>query len=120
MKRARRDLPLLFTAAGLLLAPVFAWLWLSQSANARREATLATVPEFPSRQSAEKRRSGARARALVRLDAGVAIPPEAPRTQQFVDPLASFLAAPAPSLGVVQVNALLNTPLLAKIREYVP
>lgn len=109
----RRDLTMLLAALVLvLLGAAGWWLWNAQAREARAEV-LARVPPFPSQQSGPQ---GHR-RVAVSLDASVAAP-SGPRPVN--DKLAAFATAPSENLAVVQVNALVNTPLFAKLKACLP
>lgn len=119
MKR-KSDLRLVLCALLLLIASAVGWLWLSAGSRERREATLATVPGFPAPgQPLAMRRTTLTARAPAPFK-----PPEqlgpAPRPSAPVDRLNNFALAKTRMVGVVQLNALLNTPLFDKLRECMP
>lgn len=123
-ERSRRDL-LTLGLAVLLLAAVVGGFWLSSSrAKEKRRAVLAGVPQFPARGQAPSRPSGAPARPAPPL--AKAAPPPAPdagtppRAAPPVDRLTSFVLAPASTVTVVQLNALLNTPLYERLRQCLP
>ena len=121
-KAKRRDLRAALIAVLLLLACGALWVWTSSDARDRRQAALSSVPDFPSRgqPASHARRPLAQAPRLppppvLRADAGQPPPP-----RQRIDSMTSFVLHPAHTIGVVNVNALLNTPLFAKIKECLP
>ena len=121
-RRRRSDLPLLVAAAFLLLVPAIAWVLLSVSARTRREVTLASVPAFPARGQGGPD-GGIAPETFPRPRPAVATarapppprPAPAPRS-----PLAPFLSSRSEDVAVVQINALLNTPLFERIKECLP
>jgi len=119
--RARRDLRTAGAAILLLALCGGIWLWMSATASEHREKVLATVPAFPVRgQDQQSRR--ARPAAAPQERAPDRAPPPAPEPAQpaRTDPITSFVLKPAPYVALVHVNALLNTPLFARIKECVP
>jgi hypothetical protein len=119
--RTRRDLRSAAAAVALLTLCGGLWLWLSATASERREKVLAAVPSFPARgQDSQPRRPAARFQSA---PARLAPPPVAdpkPAHPARADPIDAFVLKPAPYLALVHVNALLNTPLFARIKECVP
>ncbi len=109
----KRDLRLLIAALVLLALPL-AWLWFSSRADEkRREATLAGVPQFPAPHQQPRRRP-------FPAVAPKAAPPPAAAPAGRYDPMASFVLQPGSGAGLVQVNALLNTPLFDRLRQCLP
>src|SRR5207253_2754693 len=84
-------------------------------ARDRREATLAGVPAFPERGQRRAPRS-----APVPTPRPALPPPPPAKASATPDRLAAFALAPAPTVAVVQVNALVNSPLFARIKECLP
>jgi hypothetical protein len=114
--RVRRDLRTAALAVVLLAACGALWLWMSSDARSRRENVLARVPAFPERGQPEgPRRVQVPAQPRPR-PAPVAPPPE-PRKP---DAMTAFVLSPASTVALVNVNALLNTPLFARVRECLP
>ncbi|MCA1825553.1 MAG: hypothetical protein ABR567_11175 [Myxococcales bacterium] len=113
MKRDRR----LLIAALILLAIPLAWLWFSsRDAEKRREITLKGVPDFPAPHQQPRRRPfpvSAPAPAPVRP-----APKKPPAANH--DPMASFVLQPGAGAGLIQVNALFNTPLFDRLRQCLP
>lgn len=107
----------LLVAALVLLALPIAWLFFSSRKDeARRDATLAGVPQFPAPHQAPRRRPFP-----------VTAPPQkppppmpAPRPQEQHDPIASFVLQPGSGAGLIHVNALFNTPLFDRLRQCLP
>ena len=117
-----RDALTLGVALLLLLAAAAGWWLWNERARARRDVVLAGVPEFPSpgQQVLRRRQPLARAPApppLLRADAG---PAPQPQGRPVRDRLNAFALAPSPSVAVIQVNALFNTPLFARFKECAP
>ena len=114
--KSKRDLRLVIIALVLLAFPI-AWLWWSsRGVEKRREATLAGVPQFPVPHQPIRRRP-----FPVSAPAPPA-PPPSPAPQQAAkhDPMSSFVLQPGSGAGLVQVNALFNTPLFDRLRECLP
>ena len=110
----KRDLRLLWIALVLLALPL-AWLWFSSRGDEkRREATLAGVPQFPAPHQQPRRRP-----FPVAAPAPKPPPQPAPPAGQH-DPMASFVLQPGSGAGLVQVNALFNTPLFDRLRQCLP
>ena len=115
----KRDLRAVLIAVALLLASGSLWLWSSSRARERREQALAGVPAFPAPGQRLERRP---------VPPGQKPPPPMPRPAppppagpaRAADPMTSFVLAPAPSVAMVSVNALLNTPLFEKVKECLP
>ena len=109
----RRDLRLLIVALVLLAIPL-GWLWFSlRDVEKRREATLAGVPQFPEPHQQPRRRP---------FPVSVPKPPPPPQAAPAGkhDPMASFVLQPGAGAGLIQVNALFNTPLFDRLRECLP
>ncbi|HEY6911264.1 MAG TPA: hypothetical protein VI356_17940 [Myxococcales bacterium] len=115
MKR-RRDFRLL-AAAALLLVAAAAYLALSnRRAEQRREAVLERVPEFPAPNQPAAHRRPARDSPRPRPP-----PPKPPAPAPRQDPILSFaLGSGSGNVGLVHVNALLNTPLFDRLRQCMP
>jgi hypothetical protein len=119
--RAAGDLRSVAVAVLLLAICGGLWVWMSADASARREKVLASVPAFPARGQDQARR---RASAPHTPQP----PPPVPRPQPApnpappakADPITSFVLKPAHDVALVHVNALLNTPLFARIKECLP
>jgi len=110
-------------AAAILLLALCGgiWVWMSDTASERREKVLATVPAFPARgQDEQPRRAGPGRAPQQPAPARQAPPPAGPAQPPRADPITSFVLKPAPYVALVHVNALLNTPLFARIKECVP
>ena len=119
--RARRDLRMAVAAILLLALCGGIWVWMSATASERREKVLAAVPAFPARgQDEQPRRAWPGGVSQQPAPARQAPPPPDPARQPRVDPITSFVLKPAPYVALVHVNALLNTPLFARIKECVP
>ncbi|HET7784778.1 MAG TPA: hypothetical protein VFL36_02305 [Myxococcales bacterium] len=115
MKR-RRDLWLLAAAALLLIASAIYIALSARSAEERREATLERVPQFPAPNQLPSHRRRTR-------DAPPPPPPAPPPAAPAprYDPMLSFaLGGGSGNVGLVHVNALLNTPLFDRLRECMP
>ena len=112
--RRGRDLIRLGIAALLLCGAAIGWFAWNARARARREAVLAGVPSFPERGEIPRRRPFLPPRPLS------AAAPSRPRGVPGRDRLNAFALAPAHSVAVVQVNALLNSPLFARLRACAP
>jgi hypothetical protein len=108
-RRRRRDAAALGAAALLLLLAGLVWSTWTGFREERRAEVLAGLPHFPSQGPGLARREPAGVRP-----APVAVPAESR------DRLAAFALAPAPNLAVIQVNALLNTPLFARLLACLP
>ncbi len=120
LRNKRGDLRFALLALGLLLVSGSLWLWMSSDARTRRDSAVASVPDFPSRGQPVQHPRRAPAEAprrpvLVHHAADAGRP--APRK---LDGMTSFVLHPAHSVGVVNVNALVNTPLFARIKECLP
>jgi hypothetical protein len=111
----RKDLRMLVLALVLLALPAAYYFWSSSGARQRREATLAGVPQFPAPGQAPRRKPIA-----PRLPAPAPPAPSPPPAPQQGDRMVSFVLAPAPSVGLVHVNALFNTPLFERFKECLP
>jgi hypothetical protein len=121
MSAGRRDLRLALLALLLLALPAAYFLWSSQSARQRREATLAGVPEFPAPHQAPRRKPPPVAQRPAPAPVKPPPPPPAERpAEKRADPMTAFVLAPAQSVGLVHVNALFNTPLFEKLKECMP
>lgn len=117
--RSRRDLRSAAVAVVLLAVCGAIWLWLSAAANDRREKVIAAVPAFPARgQDRQSRRPPPASAPVPRAAATPAAPLPAPPDR--VDAITSFVLKPTPYVALVHVNALLNTPLFARIKECAP
>lgn len=112
MKRGR-DFRLLAAAALLLVASAIYLALSRRSLEERRDAALERVPAFPAPNQLPSHRRRAR-------DAPPPAPPRAaPAPRQ--DPILSFaLGSGSGNVGLVHVNALLNTPLFDRLRECMP
>ena len=118
-RRARRgrDLIALCIAALLLAGSAITWFAWNARARARREEVLAGVPDFPARGEVQRRRPFLPPRPAAAAD----LP--APARRQGPPPgdrLNAFALAPAHTVAVVQVNALLSSPLFARLRACAP
>ena len=115
----RRDAFTLAAAALLLaLGAGFFYLW-TERARERRDLVLQGVPEFPKPgQQVTQRRAPLGKPAPAPPPKPVETP--APAQQPSKDRLAAFALAPTKSVAVVQINALLNTPLWARFKECAP
>ena len=113
----KRDLRLTIAAVILLAIPLAWYLWSSRSVEKRREVTLAGVPQFPAPHQAPRQRP---------FPVGSPRPPPPPPRAapasgpEKHDPMASFVLQPGSGAGMVQVNALFNTPLFDRLRECLP
>ena len=117
----RRDRGMLVAAVLLLLLPLLLWLWSSSGARRVRETTLAGVPAFPAPGQAPARRRTFVPRAPTPTPATAQPAPEPrPAAPLSGDRLNAFALAPSPSVGVVQVNALFNTPLFDRLKRCMP
>ena len=115
----RRDAFTLVAAALLLaLGAGLFWLW-TDRARERRDLVLQGVPEFPKpgQQAAQRRLPLGK---LADPPKPVEIPLAAPAQKPSKDRLAAFALAPTKSVAVVQINALLNTPLWTRFKECAP
>jgi hypothetical protein len=110
----RGELRMLLLALLLLALPAAWFFWSSSEARQRREATLAGVPHFPAPGQAPRRKP------VAPRPAAPAPPPTTPSLAAPGDRIVSFVLAPAPSVGLVQINALFNTPLFERFRECMP
>jgi len=117
--RNRRDARTVVLALLLLGVCGGLWVWLSSGAGERREKMLATIPAFPERGQEDKPRRAQGGPAAPRPPARSieVVKPAAPKK---IDPITSFVLAPAPTVALIHVNALLNTPLFARIKECLP
>lgn len=114
MKR-RRDWRLLAAAALLLLASAIYLALATRSVERRRDAALEQVPDFPAPNQVPSHRRPARNAPRP----PPAAPPPAPAPRQ--DPILSFaLGSGSGTVGLVHINALLNTPLFNRLRECLP
>lgn len=113
----RRDLRLGLVALVLLAVPAIWFAWSSRDARQRREAALAGVPDFPAPRQVSRRRPPAVPRPAAAAPPQAA--PAAPRDLR-ADRMTSFVLAPSPSVSVVHVNALFNTPLFERLRACMP
>lgn len=112
-----RDRRLLLAALLLFAVPLVYWLASSTEARERREAALAGVPQFPAKgQPPVRRRPLAPRPAAPQPQPAQALAPAPPKG----DRLSAFLLAPAPSVAVVSVNALFNTPLFERLKACLP
>jgi len=118
-ERGRRDLRTAGAAILLLALCGGIWLWMSAAASERREKVLAGVPTFPARGQ-EPRPRPLRAASAPLEPAHVRPAPPAPPRLANGDSITSFVLKPAPFVALVHVNALLNTPLFARIKECAP
>jgi hypothetical protein len=122
-KRARAVRDLRIAAAAIVILAVCGgtWIWMSADASERREKVLASMPAFPARGQ-EQRRPAHVARGSERLPAPPSAPPPPRDLAKPVklDSMTSFVLKPAHGVALVHVNALLNTPLFARIKECVP
>ena len=121
-KSTVRDLRTLATAAAVLALSGAAWVWMSRSAAERRANVLASVPAFPARGQERRPRSASTGNAPRTVDPRRSDPPRAaePVRPAKPDPLTSFVLKPSHTVGLVHVNALLNTPFFDRIRECLP
>jgi hypothetical protein len=110
----RKDLRMLLLALVLLALPAAWFFWSSSGARQRRETTLAGVPQFPAPGQPPRRKH------IPPRPAAPAPPPPPPAGAAQGDRMVSFVLAPAPSVGLVQVNALFNTPLFERFKECLP
>ena len=118
--RKRRDLRLLVLALVLFALPA-AWLfWTSTEAKARRETTLAGVPTFPAPGQVPPRRPLATPLRPAPPRPQPPAQPANPAAPRPADGMMAFALAPGPSIGLVQVNALFNTPAFERLRECMP
>lgn len=115
-ERGKRDLRTAGAAILLLALCGGIWLWISAAASERREKVLAAVPTFPARGQDPQPRPSRPARAP--LEVARLTPP--PRPAPPGDSMTSFVLKPAPYVALLHVNALLNTPLFARIKECAP
>jgi hypothetical protein len=113
--KSKRDLRLLAVVVVLLAIPLLWVWWSSRDVEKRRETTLAGVPQFPAPHQPPRRRPSP-------VDPSARPPPpQAPiRPIAKHDPMTSFVLQPAPVAGLIQVNALFNTPLFDRLRECFP
>jgi hypothetical protein len=119
-ERARRDLITLLVGALLLLLAVGAfWLW-NERARARRAEVLAGVPEFPAPGQPARHRPLQQAARATPPPAPAPLPVRPPEPPARRDRMGAFVLAPAGTVAMVQVNALLNTPLMARLRDCAP
>ncbi len=119
-KRTRAARDLRSAAVALLLLAICGglWVWMSADASARRERVLASVPAFPARgQDQSARRASAPGTPP---PAPRPLPAATPAPSAKVDPMTSFVLKPTHDVALVHVNALLNTPLFARIKECLP
>lgn len=116
----RRDAFTLAVAALLLaLGAGLFYLW-TERARERRDLVLQGVPEFPKPgQQVVQRRLPLHKPAPEHPKATPA-PVQAAPPKPAKDRLAAFALAPTKSVAVVQINALLNTPLWARFKECAP
>jgi hypothetical protein len=110
-KRWHSDLRLLGVALVLLLLAGAGWWSSKATAREERAEALAGLPPFPSQHLAHERPAAA---APAQPQAALAPKPAAR------DRLAAFATAPAANLAVIQVNALIHTPLFAKLKACLP
>jgi len=109
--RWRSDLRLLGLALVLVLLAGAGWWSSKATAREERAAVLARLPPFPSEHLAHERPTSA----------PPAQPQAAPAPKpKATDRLAAFATAPTANLAVIQVNALLHTPLYAKLKACLP
>lgn len=124
-ERRRSDLLTLAAALGLLLAVAGAWFLWSTGAREQRRAVLAGVPEFPQPGQVSRRRGPVPSEPREQPPARLAAPRPAPdagaaQPQRPVDRLTAFALAPAPTLALVRVNALVNTPIYERLKRCMP
>jgi hypothetical protein len=114
--KRRRDFRLLAAAAVLLVASALYLALSRRSAEQRREVALGRVPEFPAPNQVA---SHGRPVREARRSPPPASPPALPAPAY--DPMLSFaLGAGSGNVGLVHVNALVNTPLFDRLRECMP
>jgi hypothetical protein len=118
-QRDRRDAFTLAAAALLLAAGAFLYWVYTERARERREQTLTGVPEFPRPGQTQVRRPPPVKIAQQQLQAAAPLPAPEPRRPPR-DKLTAFALAPGKRVAVVQVNALLNSPLWSRIKECSP
>jgi hypothetical protein len=121
--RRRRDLRSAALAVGLLALCGGAWLFLSSDAGGRRDKVLASIPAFPEKGQDDKPRRAMAPNVPARPQPRpkpMPLPASAAEPQRRADPITSFVLAPAPSVALVHVNAILNSPLFARFKECMP
>ena len=120
--RTARDLRTAAVAACVLALSGVAWVWMSRSAVERRDKVLSSVPAFPTRgQEQQSRRAPAGDSSGPVAPRRVDLPPAGePVRAAKADAMTSFVLKPAHNVALVQVNALLNTPLFDRIRQCMP
>jgi hypothetical protein len=111
--KKRRDFRLLALAVVLLAIPALWLAWSSRAVRERREATLAGVPQFPAPGQQPRPKP-----FPVTRPAAPPPPPSAAKPPS--DPMLSFVLQPANGVGLVQVNALFNTPFFERLRQCLP
>lgn len=117
MKR-RRDLRLLAAAVVLLLVCAAWFAWSTREVERRREVARESVPDFPTPGQAP-----VRPRAADKTPRRMPTPQQPPAAPQAPrhDPIQSLaLAGGNSNVAVVQVNALLNSPLFDRLRQCMP
>lgn len=116
--RLARDLRTGAVAVCVLALSGAVWMWMSRSAADLRAQVIASVPAFPARGQKQPSRTASPGRAAPRrADPPLAREPARPATQ---DAITSFVLKPAHTVALVEVNALLNTPLFDRIRRCIP
>jgi hypothetical protein len=114
----RRDAFTLAVAALLLaLGAGLFYLW-TERARERRDLVLQGVPEFPRPGQQVVQRRAPLGRPAPPPKPVETLPAPAPKPAK--DRLAAFALAPTRSVAVVQINALLNTPLWTRFKECAP
>jgi hypothetical protein len=117
---SRRDLRTAAAAVLLLALCGGIWLWGSAAAREQRERVLAAVPAFPARGQDRQPRRERQPAPQQKAAAATPVAPSPPALPKRADPITSFVLKPAPYVALVHVNALLNTPLFARIKDCQP
>lgn len=124
-ERKRSDRLTLAAAFGLLLAIAGTWFVWGSQAREQRKVVLAGVPDFPQPGQVSHRRLPVQPEPRVPLPARVATRVAAPDAgpippRRVVDKMTAFALAPASTLALVRVNALVNTPIYERFKQCIP
>ena len=119
-RRTRRDGQTVLVAVIVLALMGLAGWWMSRSVRKQHEEVLASVPAFPSKDEPPKERRRPPDPALVAPPPAAPTNPTASPAPRPPDALTRFVMQPSKSVGLVEVNAIVNTPFFDRVMECYP